>query len=138
MVFLEATRFIHLIDFREQDDVLAGAWVHDIIEDARENYNDVLRSTNETVAEYAYALTNDKGKNRSERAGKKYYEGLKSYKHASFIKICDRIANTKFSKSSGGGMFKKYKKEFEEFKKHLYINNRYEEVWTYLEKITLE
>ena len=63
-----ADKFIYLVAEEERENVLCACWVHDIIEDARETYNDVKKNTNETVAELAFALTNEKGKNRNERA----------------------------------------------------------------------
>ena len=44
-----------------------------------------------------YALTNDKGRNRAERAGEAYYAGIRNTPHAPFLKMCDRLANIKFS-----------------------------------------
>ncbi len=87
MVYEIAQKFIHLVDSDERENVLAGCWVHDIIEDARETYNDVRKETNETIAELAYALTNEKGRNRTERANNKYYQGIRDTKNASFIKF---------------------------------------------------
>lgn len=129
-----ALKFIHLIPESEREEVIAGCWVHDIIEDARETYNNVKQATNETVAEYAYALTNEKGKNRKERANKKYYDGIKAYKHATFIKLCDRIANVTFSKENSYSRFNMYKKEHKEFK-HMLYDGRYDEMWNYLKKL---
>ena len=103
MVFTVAQKFIYLIAEEDQENVYCGCWVHDIIEDARETYNDVLQNTNETIAELAFALTNEKGKSRSERA------------NDVFIKLCDRIANITHSKSQGSGMYEKYKKENDNF-----------------------
>ena len=132
MVYKVAKRYIDLVPIQDQEEVLAAVWVHDIIEDARENYNDVLEETNETVAEYAFALTNPKGKNRADRNRKEYYDGLKLYKHASFIKLCDRIANVEFSRKSGGSMYKKYQKEAKEFRSKL-DDGRWDEMWKHLE-----
>ena len=77
MVFNTAKKFIHLIPDEHQENVLAGCWVHDVIEDCRQTYNDVKNVTNVEVAELAYALTNEKGKTRKERANDKYYEGIR-------------------------------------------------------------
>ena len=38
-----------------------------------------------------------------------------------FVKICDRLANIKYSKDKGSSMFYKYKKEYTDFHKQLYI-----------------
>ncbi|WP_298473442.1 hypothetical protein [uncultured Maribacter sp.] len=63
-----------------------ACWVHDIIEDARETYIDVLENTNVTIAELAYALTNEKGRTRKERANDAYYRGIQKTPNASFVK----------------------------------------------------
>jgi (p)ppGpp synthase/HD superfamily hydrolase len=120
MVCDVAEQFIYLVDVEERENVYCGCWVHDIIEDARETYNDVLQNTNETIANLAYALTNEKGKNRSERASDKYYKEMHDVPNAVFIKMCDRIANITHSKNEGSKMFDKYKKENDNFIKKLY------------------
>ena len=45
------------------------------------------------AAEIAYALTNDKGRTRAERAGEKYYQGIRETPYAPFVKLADRLAN---------------------------------------------
>lgn len=131
MVFETAQKFIHSVETSEQENVLAACWVHDIIEDARETYNDVKKATNETIAELAFALTNEKGRTRAERANDKYYKGIRETKHASFIKFCDRIANVTHSKNNGSSMFEKYRKENEGFVSKIFIPGC-EEVSAYL------
>ena len=131
MVYETAKKFIHLVDPQEQENVLAACWVHDIIEDARETYNDVKKETNGTIAELAYALTNEKGRNRAERANEKYYKGIRETRNASFIKFCDRIANVTHSKKNGSRMFEKYKDENEDFISKIYVSEC-EEISEYL------
>lgn len=121
MVSDVAKRFIGVIPNEERDKVLAGCWVHDIIEDARETYNDVVKVVGVDVAELAYALTNEKGRNRKERANDKYYDGIRKTPYASFIKLCDRIANFENSINEGSRMAKMYASENEEFCSKLYF-----------------
>jgi len=127
-----AKEFIHLIPVKDRDTVIAGSWSHDLIEDAGVTYNDVLKNTNLIVAEYSYALTNDKGRNRAERANPGYYYGIRIYKHASFIKLCDRIANVRYGIEHKSKMVNMYKKEYESFRKELY-DGRWEEMWATLD-----
>ncbi|WP_339925765.1 phosphohydrolase [uncultured Cyclobacterium sp.] len=115
MVYEVAEKFSYLIAESERENVYCGCWVHDIIEDARETYNDVLQNTNETIADLAFALTNEKGKSRKERANDKYYQEMHEIPNAIFIKFCDRIANITHSKSQGSNMYEKYKKENDNF-----------------------
>lgn len=128
MVYDTALKYIHLIPEEEQENVLCACFVHDVIEDCRETYNDVKKATNEQIAELAYALTNEKGKNRKERASDKYYEGIRQTPYATFIKVCDRIANYEYSKQQGSRMAGRYEKEMGDFVSKLY-DDRYKEMF---------
>ena len=131
MVTETAKKFISLIPSADHDVVLASCWAHDTIEDTRVTYNDVKSQLGVEVAEIVYALTNEKGKNRKERANDKYYAGIRAVPYATFVKMCDRIANVEYSKNQSSSMFEKYKEEFKEFESQLY-NNQYHEMFEYL------
>ena len=107
MVVQGVTDYGHLVCASE-DDVLPlifGGYYHDSIEDARLTYNDVLRVARNLLTEeqalmtteIVYALTNDKGRTRAERAGEKYYKGIRETPYAPFVKLCDRLANITYS-----------------------------------------
>lgn len=116
-----ACKYVHLLpDNKTISDVLAACWVHDVIEDCRQTYNDVKAILGERVADIAYALTNEKGRTRKERANDKYYEGIRNTPFAAYVKICDRLANATYSKQSGSKMIEAYKKENEDFKNQLW------------------
>lgn len=102
--------FGHLVCAQE-DDVIPmffGGYYHDSIEDARLTYNDVMATARPLMTEeqalmateIVYALTNDKGRTRAERAGEKYYRGIRETPYAPFIKLCDRLANITYSCSN--------------------------------------
>ena len=108
MVAKEVYAYGHLVLVGEEDllPLFMGAWFHDSIEDARVSYNDVKKIalkfglTQEQAfmsSEIVYALTNEKGRNRKERAGKRYYEGIRNTPYAPFVKMCDRMANIRYS-----------------------------------------
>lgn len=90
--------------------LLFGAYYHDSMEDARMTYNDVLAAAREflpedgavTAAEIVYALTNEKGRTRAERANDKYYEGIRMTPYAPLVKMCDRLANVEYSLGRSG------------------------------------
>ena len=88
-----------------------AAWGHDLIEDTRVSYNDVKQRLGQEAADIIYAVTNEKGKTRGERANDKYYEGIRNTPGAVFVKLCDRIANVQYSKMTKSRMFEMYKKE---------------------------
>ena len=134
-------RFLFLIPIEDRNDVIGGIWEHDTIEDVSfVNYNDIKNKVNIHVAELAFACTNEKGKTRKERANDKYYNGIKNTKYATFIKLCDRIANVSYSlKNKNKSFYFKYKNEHDNFKKKL-CNNKfdlidYEIMWSYLDNI---
>jgi (p)ppGpp synthase/HD superfamily hydrolase len=112
MVVEGVRNYGYLVCVREEDvlPLFFGAYYHDSIEDARLTYNDVMRlARNEmTIAqammatEIVYALTNDKGRTRAERAGEKYYKGIRETPYAPFVKLCDRLANITYSCTGEG------------------------------------
>ena len=114
MVVEGVSNYGHLVCACEEDVVplFFGGYFHDSIEDARQTYNDVMRialrwMTEEQAlmaTELVYALTNDKGRTRSERAGEKYYEGIRQTPYAPFVKLCDRLANITYSCSVDNGL----------------------------------
>lgn len=122
MVVENAARFQELLEYHERELALAGSWVHDTIEDTRNTYNDVAKATSAEVAEVAYALTNEKGRNRAERANAKYYEGIRDNKIAWYVKICDRLANVEYSKRTNSKMLKVYQSEDKHFRQQLFLD----------------
>ena len=110
--------------------IYLACWGHDLIEDTRVSYNDVKNRLDNTgysyIADIIYAVTNEKGKNRKERANEKYYEGIRSTPGAVFVKLCDRIANVKYSKMMKSRMFEVYGNEQFEFQRMLgrYTDNQ--------------
>ena len=99
--------------------ITAACYLHDTIEDTRVTLNDLLKLTliDEDICNIVYALTNEKGRDREERANDKYYNDIRNTPGASFVKMCDRIANVRYSKLKGSSMFDRYKKENENFMK---------------------
>jgi (p)ppGpp synthase/HD superfamily hydrolase len=88
---------------------------HDLIEDARQSYNDVKGVLGSEAADIVFAVTNETGKTRKERANAKYYEKIRNTKGAIFVKLCDRIANVQYGKLTKSRQTEMYKKELPEF-----------------------
>ena len=130
MVVEGISGFGHLVCACEEDvlPLFFGGYYHDSIEDARVTYNDVMNIARQWLTEeqalmateIVYALTNDKGRTRAERAGEKYYQGIRETPYAPFVKLCDRLANVTYSCSidsgtSGNRMREVYKHEMPHF-----------------------
>jgi (p)ppGpp synthase/HD superfamily hydrolase len=120
MVYTQAMQFIEHIPKKDRNDVLNAVWLHDTIEDCRLTYNDIVKISNVEVAEMVYALSNEKGRNRKERANGKYYKSIRETEFATFIKLCDRLANVIYSRETKSRMFDVYKEENEAFLKRLF------------------
>lgn len=111
--------------------IIFGAYFHDSIEDARLSYNDVMKIAKiyfddehaKIATEIVYALTNEKGRTRAERANDKYYEGIRNTSFAPIVKLSDREANMEYSKENSSSMYKKYMDEHEHFIESIGINS---------------
>lgn len=153
----QGEEFIHLIENKSIEDSLdyrnahisfksivrVSLLMHDIIEDGRFTYNDVVKITNAEfgnysasvqVADIVYCVTDEKGKNRAERKNDKYYKELSGNKLAVFVKLADLAANTLYSKLTGSSMYDKYKIEFPKFKEKVYIEE-YKEFFEHIENL---
>lgn len=129
-----ANKFLHLVPEGHRDNVIAACWLHDVIEDCRVTYNDIKEKTNVVVAELVYAVTNEKGRNRKERANERYYGGIRKTKDATFIKLCDRIANYEYNVENGNKLALMYEREMDKFASVLY-RDKYDDLFNYLNSI---
>ena len=129
MVVNWVRKYIEEVCVSEQDilPIYFAAFYHDSIEVARLSYNDVMKIAQELMdeeqaylaAEIVYALTNEKGRNRAERANEKYFAGIREIPYAPFVKLADRLANTSYAFSKGTAdslrMSKVYREELPGF-----------------------
>ena len=129
MVVNWVRKYIEEVCVSEQDilPIYFAAFYHDSIEDARLSYNDVMKIAKELMdeeqaylaTEIVYALTNEKGRNRAERANEKYFAGIREIPYAPFVKLADRLANTSYAFSKGTAdslrMSKVYREELPGF-----------------------
>jgi hypothetical protein len=131
------TKYAHLLPQEFVGYAICGAFSHDVQEDTRQTYNDVKEVCGLEVAEISYALANEKGKNRKERANHIYYKGIRECYDglATFVKICDRLANVKYSTSKGSGMASGYAKEMHNFRTELF-DVRFKEMFDELYQMT--
>lgn len=134
MAFNEAMEFIHLIPEETRPYILSAVLCHDTFEDCRQSYNDIKKNVGEIVADIVFAVSNEKGKDRNEKQNDKYYHGIRTTPGATFVKLCDRLANTLHSHMTKSTMIKRYRVEYEHFKTQLY-EERYKPMFDKLEQI---
>ena len=93
---------------------------------------------NKEIAWIVYRVTNELGWTRKEKNFKTYPKIWPCDK-AIFVKLCDRIANTKYSRngvsSNSDYHFKTYAKEYIIFRAALKKDGIYDEMWEYLDKL---
>jgi (p)ppGpp synthase/HD superfamily hydrolase len=112
----------------------ASCFTHDTIEDARQTLNDVIKACGVKIGELSYALSNEKGRVRDERANAKYYADMRKVPLAPFVKICDRLANAAYSSMKKGKMYDGYAKELDHFEEELF-DEKYAIMFDELRKI---
>lgn len=108
-----------LAQFGIRDPVpVSAGYLHDTLEDTRKSYRDIKDRFGEEVAELVYAVTNELGRNRKERAIRTYPK-IKGTPGALVLKLADRIANVHHGLITGGKT-EMYQAEFEDFVVGLY------------------
>ncbi len=134
MVEKQINKFEHLLNLHEKVVVSQAGFAHDSIEDARLTYNDVKELLSEEVAEIVYLCTDFKGRTRKERKPAQFYMELGQNKLAVFVKLCDVMANVKYSLLSNSSMFAKYKEEYSQWRGMVDVPE-YKEMFLYLDDI---
>lgn len=110
-VLKEVEKHRFLFNNKEQDFSICIYYIaigHDLLEDTRLSYDKLVSELKSSfrygnlelaveIADSIYNLTEYKGKNKSQRQNKEYWENIFNDKKALFVKLCDILANTKYS-----------------------------------------
>lgn len=122
----------------------AACWGHDLIEDARASYNDIVKAamfygfTKEEaiqIAEIIRAVTNySRGRDRDERMPDWLYKEIRETPGATIVKLCDRGGNLKHGVIKGSNQKGMYKSENPHFKEMLY-DKLLQPLFDYIEKL---
>lgn len=103
----------------EDEDVLAAAWSHDVVEDTPKTLDELREATSTEVARLVDAVTDCPGATRKERKLATYQKLLIAGPKAIRVKVADRIANTEFSFEAQSRQFAMYMKEYPLFRETL-------------------
>ncbi len=112
------------------DDFGNAAWLHDTEEDTETKNKEIAEMFGDRVAELVRAVTNEEGANRKVRAALTYPK-IRNCPGAVCLKLADRIANVEH----GGKLVEMYIKEYEDFRRALYTQGEYEDMWAHLDKL---
>ena len=133
MVVDVAKHFIYYIPVEKRDIVISGCYVHDCIEDTGVDWYDVMDHTNIEIANLSYVLATKSKGTRKERFTDEYYKGIRETQYATFVKLCDRIANVQHGLNNKKPILDMYKKEHKHFKEMLYVKDEYRNMWNLLD-----
>ena len=130
-------------DFFLSDDLVAAAWLHDVLEDTPYKPLELRARFGPEIAYLVEAVTNEPGKNRIEKAARTLPKTFKAGQKAVSLKLCDRIANVEACINGVGNpkLFRMYVNEYEDFQellereKHELINKR---LWERLDKAIVD
>lgn len=120
------------VNIREIDEVLAAAWLHDIIEDTETTPDEIAERFGDSVEEVVSLLTDKAGRNRMERHLKTYH-AIRQDNDATLIKLCDRRHNHERSIKHGEHYAAMYKDEYVYFKFSLWTPHRFKALWRELD-----
>ncbi len=111
-----------------------SAYGHDLIEDTGETYNDVEREFGIPEVDIIYAVTDETGKDRTERMFRTLAK-IRDSRLGTLLKMADRYSNGSHSKKSGHRLYKRYVLEYPVFRFALKRGNQYVEAWTKLDEL---
>ena len=96
----------------DRDITVAAAYCHDLMEDAKQTYNDISKITGKRVANVVLAVTDVPAENRLMKHLLTMGKTVQDYR-AIILKMCDICANASYSHKTGSSMYPKYVEEYQ-------------------------
>jgi (p)ppGpp synthase/HD superfamily hydrolase len=104
----------HLSVFKSVDDcnaTIGAAYTHDLIEDAKQTYNNICDICGKDVADIALSVTDVPAENRLMKHLLTMGKTVRDYR-AIILKMSDIFANASYSKANHNSMYPKYVEEY--------------------------
>ena len=137
MVADNAVRFLYYIEEENKENVVVAAHGHDLLEDTDTTQKDLVRIFNKTVADIIFRVTDERGFDKKEMLFKTLPKIWQSHL-ATYVKLCDRMANGRNSKDGDSGkskkMYIKYRETYSVFRYALKTDN-FGDMWDELDEI---
>lgn len=116
------------------EDALAAAWLHDVLEDTHTGYRELEVAFDKDFADLVQELTDEEGPNRKERKKKTYARmWAAGSDKAMLVKLADRLANVRRCVKDGhDGLLEMYRREYSDFRTAVYRLNQPKAWWTEL------
>lgn len=120
------------VNILEPEQVIAAAWLHDIIEDTPTTLEEIEDTFGYQVADVVNLLTDKEGRNRLERHLRTYH-AIRTDPDATLIKLCDRRHNQARSIEHGEHYAAMYEREYNYFKFALWTPHWFKALWDELD-----
>ena len=121
------------VNICDPEEVIAAAWLHDIIEDTDTDLDDIEPVFGARVGHIVALLTDKQGRNRMERHLYTYHM-IRTDPDALLIKLCDRRHNQARSIQHGEHWMAMYLKEYTYFKFALWTPHKFTRLWDELDR----
>jgi len=133
-VLRNAEKYSYYLPEDKIDIVYSACILHDTIEDTDTSPSKLKEIFNEEIADIVLRVSNERGWDRKERNFKTYPK-IWVNDFAIFVKLCDRIANTRNAKESGHHMYEVYVNEYPIFRYALKVRGLYPDMWDELDEL---
>lgn len=120
------------VNISDPEEIIAAAWLHDVVEDTGVSPEDIHRKFGSRVGELVDLLTDKEGRNRVERHLRTYHM-IRRDPDATLIKLCDRRHNQARSIKHGEHWLAMYEKEYTYFKFALWTPHKFVPLWAELD-----
>ncbi len=131
-------KYIHLLDAECHEDVIAAGYLHDSVEDTDTTPEMLKAMFNLRIAELVLRVSNERGWDKKEILFKTLPK-IWQNKLATFLKMCDRIANGTNSKKGESDraklLYQRYSGEYPIFRYALKVEGEFDEMWEELDGI---
>lgn len=120
------------VNILEPEQIIAAAWLHDIIEDTPTTLEEIEDVFGHQVGDVVNLLTDKNGRNRLERHLRTYH-AIRTDPDATLIKLCDRRHNQDRSLKHGEHWMVMYEREYNYFKFALWTPHKFKKLWEELD-----
>jgi (p)ppGpp synthase/HD superfamily hydrolase len=128
-------KYSYLVPESEHESLIVAAFLHDIVEDTSVTIEEIIGQFGSHVGTLVELVTNKPGVNRAARHEATYHL-IAGNQGATFLKLCDRIANVSHTIAvSDKKFFKMYSKEHNAFKAIMHKPGIFEDMWRDLDAL---
>lgn len=120
------------VNIMDPEDIIAAAWLHDIVEDTPTTYDEIDEMFGSRIADTVELLTDKAGRNRLERHLRTYH-AIRTDIDATLIKLCDRRHNQDRSLEYGERWMVMYEREYNYFKFAFWTPHKFKKLWEELD-----